>query len=106
MGATKSKRSAYFTAGKFWIALDKREPYRASENYAHISFNVPQKLYKIFIEEIKKNRIREWKKNETEGDSLYILDNSGNKLEIHYSTLKKRIQYGKLYYDRDTKWYT
>ena len=91
----KSNRSAYFYAGKIWIALDKREPYDTSENYAHICFNVSKKYFNKFIEGIKKNNIKQWQKNETEGESLYILDDSGNKLEIHFSTLKERIKYGK-----------
>jgi len=101
----KSSRSAYFLAGKIWIALDKRETFKKCENYAHISFNVSKKVYYTFITEIKKNKIKEWQKNETEGDSLYILDNSENKLEIHCSTLKKRIKHGKIKYDKDTEWY-
>ena len=101
----KSSRSAYFLAGKIWIVLDKRKTFKECENYAHISFNVSKKLYKTFITEIKKNRVKEWHKNETEGDSLYILDNSGNKLEIHCSTLENRIKHGKTYYDKDTEWY-
>ena len=44
----KSNRSAYFYAGKIWIALDQREPYNPSENYAHISFNVEKCISNLF----------------------------------------------------------
>jgi catechol 2,3-dioxygenase-like lactoylglutathione lyase family enzyme len=101
----KSSRSAYFYAGKTWIALDKREPYNASENYSHICFNVSKRHFKKFVEGIRGNKINEWQKNETEGDSLYILDDSGNKLEIHFSTLRERIKYGKKHYDKGTQWF-
>jgi hypothetical protein len=101
----KSNRSAYFYAGKIWIALDQREPYNSSKNYAHICFNVPKKYYNKFIEKIRKNNIKEWQRNETEEESLYILDNSGNKLEINFSTLKERIRYGKKHYEKETRWY-
>jgi catechol 2,3-dioxygenase-like lactoylglutathione lyase family enzyme len=101
----KSNRSAYFYAGKIWIALDQREPYNTSENYAHICFNMPKKYYNKFIEEIRENNIKEWQRNETEGESLYILDDSGNKLEIHFSRLKERIRYGKKHYEKGTEWY-
>lgn len=101
----KSNRSAYFYAGKIWIALDQREPYNSSENYAHICFNVSRKHFNKYINGIRKNNIKEWQKNETEGDSLYILDDSGNKLEIHFSTIKERIKYGKKHYDKETQWF-
>ena len=101
----KSNRNAYFYAGKTWIALDQREPYNSSENYAHICFNISRKYFKKYIDEIRKSNIKEWQKNETEGDSLYILDDSGNKLEIHFSALKERIKYGKKYYDKETQWF-
>jgi len=101
----KSSRSAYFLAGKIWLALDQQEKYIASENYSHICFNVPERQYKYFVEKIKENRITEWQKNQTEGDSIYILDDSGNKLEIHFSTLKERIKYGKKHFGNDVEWY-
>jgi len=101
----KSNRSAYFLAGKIWIALDQKENYIPSENYSHICFNVKKKQYKTFVEKIKKNEVKEWQKNETEGDSLYILDDSGNKLEIHFSTIKDRMKYGKKHFGKDLKWF-
>jgi len=101
----KSNRSAYFLAGKIWIALDQKEDYVPSENYSHICFNVKKGQYKTFVEKIKKNELKEWQKNETEGDSLYILDDSGNKLEIHFSTLNERVKYGKKHFGKDVKWF-
>ena len=101
----KSNRSAYFLAGKIWIALDQQENYILSENYSHICFNISKRYYKKFIERIKENKIKEWQNNKTEGDSLYIIDDSGNKLEIHFSGLKERIKYGKKYWNNDIKWF-
>ena len=101
----KSNRSAYFLAGKIWIALDQQEKYTISENYSHVCFNISKKLYKTFVEKMKEHNIMEWQKNQTEGESLYILDDSGNKLEIHFSTLKERIKFGKKQYGNDVKWY-
>jgi len=101
----KSGRSAYFLAGKIWIALDQRDDFTVSKNYSHICFNVEKRQYKKFIKKIKENEIEEWQKNETEGESLYILDDSGNKLEIHYSKLKDRIKYGKKHFRNNVKWY-
>ena len=47
----------------------------------------------------------EWQQNKTEGDSLYILDDSGNKLEIHFSTLGNRIKHGKKNWSKDVEWF-
>ena len=91
----KSNRSAYFYAGKVWLALDQQDHYIVSENYSHICFNISKEQYNKFIEKIKQNKINEWQKNISEGDSLYILDDSGNKLEIHCSTFKQIIKHGK-----------
>jgi catechol 2,3-dioxygenase-like lactoylglutathione lyase family enzyme len=101
----KSNRSAYFLAGKIWIALDQKENYIISENYSHICFNVSKRHYNHFVNNIRENNIIEWQKNQTEGDSLYILDDCGNKLEIHFSTLKERIKYGKKHFGKDIEWY-
>ena len=101
----KSNRSAYFLVGKMWIAIDQQEKYIISENYSHICFNISKRQYKAFFEKIKEHKIMEWQKNKTEGESLYILDDSENKLEIHFSTLKQRIKYGKKHYGNDVKWF-
>jgi catechol-2,3-dioxygenase len=101
----KSNRSAYFLAGKIWIALDQKENFSLSENYFHICFNIPTKHYKKFVKRIRKNKITEWQSNQTEGDSIYISDDSGNKLEIHFSTLKERIKFGKKHFGDGVKWY-
>jgi catechol 2,3-dioxygenase-like lactoylglutathione lyase family enzyme len=101
----KSNRSAYFLAGKMWIALDQQEKYIIPENYSHICFNISKRHYNYFVKNIRENNIIEWQKNKTEEDSIYILDDSGNKLEIHFSTLKERIKYGKNHFSKDIEWY-
>jgi len=101
----KSNKSAYFLAGKIWIALDQRGEYTTSKNYSHICFNISEKYYEKFIQEIELNGIKEWKTNDTEGDSIYILDDSENRLEIHFSTIEERIKYGKENWGKDVEWY-
>jgi catechol-2,3-dioxygenase len=101
----KSNRSAYFTAGKIWIALDQKEKFIPSENYSHICFNVPKKYYNKIAERIRKENITEWQSNQTEGESIYLLDDSGNKLEIHCSGLKQRIKHGKKEWGSEVQWF-
>ena len=92
----KSGFSAYFLCGKMWIAL-QQEPnvQRINEMYSHIAFNTPKKIFNEMISRLKKNGVREWKDNSTEGESFYFLDPSGNKFELHYSTLKNRLKSAK-----------
>ena len=101
----KSNKSAYFLAGEIWIALDQRDEYILSKNYSHICFNISEKLYGKFIKNLRKEGIREWKANDTEGDSIYILDDSENKLELHFSRIEERIKYGKENWGKDVKWF-
>ena len=101
----KSSRNAYFCAGKAWIALNQDEAYEPSNNYAHIAFNIPEKNYHEFVKLLEEKGIKEWQQNESEGDSLYLLDDSGNKLEIHISTLEDRVRYGKAHYGEDVQWF-
>ena len=101
----KSNRNAYFYAGETWIALNQEESHIPSKSYGHIAFNILKEDYHSFIKTLKANNISEWQENESEGDSLYFLDDSGNKLEIHFSSLKERIEYGKAHYGNDTEWF-
>ena len=101
----KSSRSAYFLAGKIWVALDQRGEYAIPDNYSHICFNIPKSHFQKFVQAVKENGIEEWQKNETEGDSLYLLDDSGNKLELHFSTLKERIKFGKKHFGDKVEWF-
>ena len=101
----KSNRSAYFLAGEIWIALDQRDKYILPNNYSHICFNISKGHYGKYIKDLRKNGIKEWKRNDTEGDSIYILDDSGNKLELHFSGIEERIKYGKENWGNDVKWY-
>ena len=101
----KSEISAYFLAGKIWIALDQKDNYIASDNYSHICFNISKRNYKNFVNKLREEGIREWQNNKTEGNSLYIIDDSGNKLEIHFSKIKERIKFGKVHFGNNVKWY-
>ena len=101
----KSSFSAYFCAGETWIALILDKEYEPSKNYAHIAFNISEYEYYEFVEFLKVKGVREWQKNESEGDSLYLLDDSGNKLEIHFSTPEERIKHGKIHYGKEVQWF-
>ena len=42
---------------------------------------------------LKSKKIKEWKINTSEGDSLYILDPNNHKLELHVGSLQTRLNY-------------
>ena len=101
-----SSRSAYFKAGSTWIALsEEKDAKHNDETYSHIAFNVHEDDYQRIIDLLKENMIESWQDNNTEGESFYFRDPSGNKLEIHYSDLKDRVNFGKEHWDEDIMWF-
>ncbi|MGH7143292.1 MAG: VOC family protein [Planctomycetota bacterium] len=101
----KSAISAYFLAGDTWIALAFDERFVPSTNYTHIAFAVPSADYPSTVARLRALQVVEWQTNKTEGDSLYLLDDSGNRLEIHASNLAARIDEGKAHWGRDVEWF-
>ena len=91
----KSSFSAYLLLSDLWIALQEEKVERSNNTYSHIALNVKKDDYISMVEKLKEFNVIEWKKNDTEGDSFYFLDPSGNKFELHYSDLNSRINHGK-----------
>jgi len=100
----KSRQSAYFQAGNIWIAIVKGER-RDDKRYDHIAWQVSKEDFNKISEKIIMYGSEIWKENDTEGESLYFLDPSGNKFELHYSTLDDRVKHGKVSWGRDIIWY-
>ncbi len=75
-------------------------------DYSHTAFSIKKSDFNIMKDILEKNKIKEWKKNKSEGDSLYILDPSGNKLEIHVGSLKTRLEYIKSKPYKNTIWFS
>jgi catechol 2,3-dioxygenase-like lactoylglutathione lyase family enzyme len=101
----KSKISAYFTAENTWIALTKDECKTNKSDYSHIAFNIDSKKFNTLKNRIKDYGAKEWQENKTEGYSFYFLDPSGNKLEIHSTSLEDRIKYGRQHWGKDVEWF-
>ncbi len=100
----KSAISAYFLCGTFWIAVVKA-PTTMLTRYNHIAFTVEAEAYDICVEKLIKYGVVAWKENETEGNSFYFLDPSGNKMELHVGDLHSRIADGKARWGDDICWY-
>lgn len=86
-----SGNSAYVVLGGVWIAFVLDPGMKRPEGYTHLAFHVPPRSFKAFAARIARSGAEIWQQNETEGDSIYFCDPSGNRLEGHASTLKKRL---------------
>lgn len=92
--ALRKEKSAYLLAGNNWVALVKaKETLLNSASYAHIAFSVTSEDFKILSQRIHSFGAEVWQENTSPGESLYFLDPSGNKLEIHVGDWKTRIQW-------------
>ncbi len=92
--AKRTKRSAYFLAGKDWIALVQAKGHVAeSPLYSHLALTVDAAHFEGAAERLRSSGVKLWQENSTPGDSLYFLDPSGNKLEIHAGSWESRLQW-------------
>ncbi|SHO58941.1 fosfomycin resistance glutathione transferase [Vibrio quintilis] len=87
----KWEQGAYLSVGSLWFCLscDQLCP---KDDYTHIAFDIPAAHFAAYVECLRLQGVREWKMNRSEGQSLYILDPDGHKLEIHSGDLKSRLE--------------
>ena len=87
----KWESGAYLSVGGLWVCLsvDKVSP---AKDYSHISFSVIQSDFNSYCLRLLSSGVETWKENSSEGESLYILDPDGHKLEIHVGDLNSRLQ--------------
>ena len=100
----KSDKSAYFLAGSCWCAIVEGTC-SVNNSYNHLAFDVLPEDFNAIVEKLKLADVVEWKKNDTEGNSFYFLDPSGNKFEVHSSTLQARITEGKANWGSSVTWF-
>ncbi|PIT99074.1 MAG: glutathione transferase [Bdellovibrionales bacterium CG10_big_fil_rev_8_21_14_0_10_45_34] len=89
----KWKSGAYLLAGDNWLCLtlDAQTRKLPLEEYTHIAFTVAKADFEKLSDQIHSDGAKIWKKNTSEGESVYFLDPDGHKLEIHTSDWKQRI---------------
>ena len=85
------QRGAYLSAGSLWFCLALGEP-APSGDYSHIAFSVEPEQFAELRSKLLKAQLELWQDNTSEGDSLYILDPDGHRLEIHVGSLKSRLE--------------
>ncbi|MAP76731.1 fosfomycin resistance glutathione transferase [Halopseudomonas aestusnigri] len=81
---------AYLTAGNTWICLSLGEP-EPAKDYTHVAFSISENALTELRAKRSEAGVEEWKQNTSEGDSLYLLDPNGHRLELHCGTLETRL---------------
>ena len=90
-GHVKWKQGAYLSLGDLWLCLSVDKPDEKTD-YSHIAFSISQQDFTDFSHKLIQFDIAQWKENKSEGDSLYLLDPDGHKLEIHSGDLYSRLE--------------
>lgn len=85
---------AYLEAGSLWLclALDKQALSRPHPDYTHLAFSVASSDFAELSEKLRAVAPI-WKQNRSEGNSLYVLDPDGHKLELHVGSLQSRLDH-------------
>lgn len=89
-GHVKWYSGAYLSLGDLWFCLLLDNP-DSREDYTHLAFDVDESMYGEISSLLCESGVHQWKINSSEGDSLYILDPDGHKLEIHSGSLQSRL---------------
>ena len=58
----------------------------------HTAFDIAPEEFEAFTERVISSGATVFKENKSEGNSLYILDPDGHKLEIHSGSLTSRLE--------------
>lgn len=84
---------AYLEAGTLWLCLSSADSGQAlpADGYTHYAFTLSASAFAPFAAQLRSSGVREWRSNRSEGDSLYVLDPDGHRLEIHAGTLATRL---------------
>lgn len=86
----KWETGAYLSMSDLWFCLSVGQT-KPSNDYSHIAFNISETDFSKYSLRLLDMGIKTWKENISEGQSLYILDPNGHKLEIHSGNLQTRL---------------
>ena len=87
-------RGAYLSAGELWLCLSldgQGAAALASPAYTHYAFSISQEDFAAFAARLRAAGVPEWQHNRSAGDSLYVLDPDGHRLEAHAGSLAQRL---------------
>lgn len=97
-------KGAYLTVGEVWFCLSC-DDVKPGGDYCHIALDIAAHDFAEFAHKLRTANVVEWKQNISEGDSFYLLDPDGHKLEIHSGKLQSRLQSLKANPYKDLVWF-
>ena len=88
------KKGAYLLAGDLWLCLclDANTRKKPLLEYTHIAFSIDANKFDAFCDRLLHLGIKTWQENTSEGNSFYLLDPDGHKLELHIGELWTRLE--------------
>ncbi|MGV3524807.1 MAG: VOC family protein [Candidatus Sericytochromatia bacterium] len=88
---------AYLLAGELWLALIQDKSCRSGPlpEYTHIALQLPADQFGPARARLDAAGVVLWKENRSEGDSIYLLDPDGHKLELHASGWRERLAHAR-----------
>ncbi|MCW8875504.1 MAG: fosfomycin resistance glutathione transferase [Kangiellaceae bacterium] len=89
-GEVKWKTGAYLSLGELWLCLSL-DSVDSRNDYTHIAFSIKEENIESILLELEGHSIEQWKANSSEGESIYILDPDGHKLELSCGSLASRL---------------
>jgi catechol 2,3-dioxygenase-like lactoylglutathione lyase family enzyme len=84
---------AYLTLGALWLCLSRDDEVRNGPlaEYTHFALSVDSADFEEFSRRVAEGAHTTWKENTSEGESIYLLDPDGHKLEVHAGSLESRL---------------
>ena len=85
---------AYLEAGSLWLCLsvDPKAADAVRCDYSHIAFDVVPDDFATLSDAVS-GVATVWRDNRSEGDSLYVLDPDGHRIELHVGDLNSRLDH-------------
>jgi catechol 2,3-dioxygenase-like lactoylglutathione lyase family enzyme len=86
-------KGAYLSLRGVWLCLhqDPRVRMGPLAEYTHFALSVDPADFDAFSRRVKDGAHPTWKENTSEGESIYLLDPDGHKLEVHAGSLESRL---------------
>lgn len=97
----ESDKTAYFTLGGLWLALNEEKDIPRNEiqySYTHMAFTIDESEFDEWYQWLKENNVNILEgrtRDVKEKKSIYFTDPDGHKLELHTGTLEDRTDYYK-----------
>jgi len=86
-------RGAYLALGELWLCLSHDAHVREGPlaEYTHFALSVDPADFDVFSRKVAEGAHPIWREDTSEGESIYLLDPDGHKLEVHAGSLESRL---------------